>query len=69
MPNQAILKVPTTILKEEQAFIDLIHQSMKNSARQLQSSLGRPSSHATREEALKQVEMLNAAKKVQETLQ
>ena len=69
MPNQAILKVSTTILMEEQAFIDLIHQSMKNSARQLQSSLGRPSSHATREEALKQVEMLNAAKKVQETLQ
>ena len=69
MPNQAILKVSTTILMEEHAFIDLIHQSMKNSARQLQSSLGRPSSHATREEALKQVEMLNAAKKVQETLQ
>ena len=69
MPNQAILKVSTTILMEEQAFIDLIHQSMKNSARQLQSSLGRPSSPATREEALKQVEMLNAAKKVQETLQ
>ena len=54
---------------EEQAFIDLIYQSMEDSARQLQSSLGRPSSHATREEALKQVEMLNAAKKVQETLQ
>lgn len=69
MPNQAILKVPTTISMEEQAFIDLIYQSMENSARQLQSSLGRPSSHATREEALKQVEMLNAAKIVQETLE
>ena len=54
---------------EEQALIELIYQSMEDSARQLQSSLGRSSSHATRDEALKQVEMLNAAKIAQETLE
>lgn len=35
---------------------------MQESARQVRSSLGRPSSQATREQALKQVQMLQAAK-------
>ena len=54
---------------EEQSFIDLIYQSMEDSARQIRCSLGRSSSHATRDEALKQVEMLNAAKTAQETME
>ena len=52
---------------EEQTLIDLIYQSMEESARQVRRSLGRPSSQATREQALKQVEMLNAAKMAQAT--
>ncbi len=52
---------------DEQTFIDLLYQSMQDSARQVRRSLGRPSSQATREEALKQVVMLNAAKMAQAT--
>jgi hypothetical protein len=47
---------------EEQALLDLLYQSMQDSAREARLSLGRPSSHATREEALRQVAMLKAAK-------
>lgn len=48
---------------EEQALLDLLCQSMQDSAREIRLSLGRPTSHATREEALQQVEMLQNAKK------
>ena len=48
---------------EEQTLIDLLYQSMQDSAREIRLSLGRPTSHATREEALRQVEMLQNAKK------
>ena len=48
---------------EEQTLIDLLYQSMQDSAREIRLSLGRPTSHATREEALRQVEMLQKAKK------
>lgn len=47
---------------EEQVFLDLIHKSMQESAREIQQTLGRPPSSASREEALKQVAMLKAAK-------
>lgn len=49
---------------KEKTFIDAIFQSMQDSARQVRLSSGRPSSHATREEALQQVAMLEAAKAV-----
>ena len=42
--------------------MDLLYQSMQDSAREARLSLGRPSSHATLEEALQQVAMLKAAK-------
>jgi hypothetical protein len=48
---------------EEKILMDLLYQSMQDSAREARLSLGRPSSHATREEALRQVEMLQNAKK------
>ncbi len=47
---------------EEQIFLDLMNKSMQASVRQVRLSLGRPSSQATREEALQQVAMLKAAK-------
>ena len=47
---------------EEQAFLDLIYKSMQESAREILQTLGLPPSSATREEALKQVAMLKAAK-------
>ncbi len=47
---------------EEQVFLDLMNRSMQASVRQFQQTLGRPPSSATREEALKQVAMLRAAK-------
>ena len=52
----------TTSKMEEQIFLDLMNKSMLASVRQVRLSLGRPSSHATREEALQQVAMLKAAK-------
>ena len=47
---------------EEKRFMDLIYQSIQDSAREIRLSLGRPSSYATLEEALQQVAMLKAAK-------
>lgn len=47
---------------EEEELINAIYQSMQESARELRLTLGRPTSHATREEALRQVAMLKAAK-------
>ena len=47
---------------EEQILIDSIYQSMQDSARQVRRSLGRTSYATTREQALKQVEMLEQAK-------
>ena len=52
---------------ERQTFLDRLFQSMLDSARQVRLLLGRPSSQATREQALQQVEMLNAAKMAQAT--
>ena len=48
-------------------FLDSIYQSMQDSAREVCLSLGRPSSHATRQQALQQVAMLKAAKEAQKT--
>ena len=50
---------------DKQTFLDLINKSIQDSARQARLLLGRPSSRATREQALKQVEMLKAAKEAQ----
>ena len=47
---------------EEKILLDLLYQSMQDSAKEARLSLGRPSSWATRTEALQQVAMLNAAK-------
>ena len=41
--------------------------SMQDSARRVRLSLGRPSSHATRQQALQQVAILKAAKEAQQT--
>lgn len=49
--------------EEEMTLARRIYQSMQDSAREIRLSLGRPTSHATREEALRQVEMLQNAKK------
>ena len=57
--------IPTTYKMERQTFIDSLFQSMRDSARQVRLLLGRPSSRATREQALRQVEMLQAAKEAQ----
>jgi hypothetical protein len=46
----------------QKMFLDSIYQSMQDSAREARLSLGRPSSHATRQQALQQVAMLNGAK-------
>ena len=46
---------------DEQAFLTAIENSMQESARQLQA-MGRPTSHATREEAMRQVAMLQEAR-------
>lgn len=49
-------------------FLDSIYRSMQDSARQVRLLLGRPSSRATRQQALQQVAMLEAAKEaVQQT--
>ena len=50
----------------EKEFIVAIYKSMQDSARQVRLSLGRPTSSATREEALQQVAMLKAAKEAQQ---
>ena len=51
----------------QKIFLDSIYQSMQDSARAARISLGRPSSHATRQQALQQVAMLKAAKEAQQT--
>lgn len=51
----------------EQTFLALINQSMQDSARHVRLSLGRPSSRATRQQALNQVAMLQAAKEAAQT--
>ena len=50
---------------DPQTFLDLIYESIQESARQARLSLGRPSSQATLQEALQQVAMLEAAKQAQ----
>ena len=52
---------------EPQTFLDLINKSILDSARLVRLSLGRPSSHATLQEAFQQVAMLQAAKVAQQT--
>lgn len=47
---------------DEQDFLNRITQSMNESQEQSLRSLGRPSSCATREQAINQVEMLEAAR-------
>ena len=47
---------------DQKTFIASLYQSMQDSALQVRRSLGRPSSRATRQEALQQVEMLQAAR-------
>lgn len=47
---------------DKQDFLNRITQSMKNSQEESLRSLGRPSSCATREQAIKQVEMLEVAR-------
>ena len=50
---------------DPQTFLDLIFESIQESARQARLSSGRPSSQATLKEALQQVAMLEAAKQAQ----
>ena len=50
----------------EMIFLELIYQSMKESAQQVRRTLGRPSSRATRQQALRQVAMLKTAKEAWE---
>ena len=52
---------------EEQILLDSIYKSMQVSALQIRCSLGRTPSHATREQALAQVAMLQQAKQAQQT--
>ena len=47
---------------DERDFLKRLSQSMNESQEQSLRSLGRPSSCATREQAIKQVEMLEAAR-------
>ena len=51
----------------KETFLNLISQSMQESARLVRSSLGRSSYVTTREKALEQVAMLQAAKNAQAT--
>lgn len=55
------------LCQQKKIFLDSIYQSMHDSAREARLSLGRPSSHATRQQALEQVAMLKAAKEAQQT--
>ena len=50
----------------EKIFLELIYQSMKEYAQQVRRTLGRPSSRATRQQALRQVAMLKTAKEAWE---
>ena len=51
----------------KETFLNLINQSMQESARLVRSSLGRSSYVTTREKAIAQVAMLQAARKAQAT--
>ena len=51
---------------EKQTLLNSIKRSMQDSAQQVRRSLGRTPSVATREQALKQVQMLQQAKLAQE---
>ena len=64
---QEINKYIKDIQMGQKIFLDSIYQSMQDSAREVRLSLGRPSSHATRQQALQQVAMLKAAKEAQQT--
>ena len=62
---KSFVPLPNELLSrsmDEQTLIDLIYQSMEESARQVRRSLGRTSYATTREQALNQVEMLQQAK-------
>jgi len=64
-PNIFSKKFPKTdnfLIFALMLFLYLIYQSMQDSAQQVRRSLGRPSSRATRQQALQQVAMLKAAK-------
>lgn len=52
---------------EQKTFLDLISQSMQESARLVRSSLGRSSYVISSEKALRQVQMLERAKQLQQT--
>lgn len=52
----------SAIPMDKQTFIDLINKSMQDSVRQVQLHSGYPVTHATREDANRQVKMLNAGK-------
>ncbi len=52
---------------EKETFLDLINQSMQESAQLVRSLLGRSSCVIEREKALQQVAMLQAAKERQQT--
>lgn len=52
---------------EQKTFLNLISQSMLESARLVRSSLGRSSYVISPEKALRQVEMLETAKRLQQT--
>ena len=52
---------------EEQTFINLICKSMQDSALQVRRSLGRMPYATTREDAMRQVAMLQHAKEVRQT--
>ena len=59
---QIIDNLTNDILYGGKILLDLLYQSMQDSAKEARLSLGRPSSWATREEALRQVAMLKSAK-------
>ena len=61
----AIDELVNQIKMDPQTFLDLIYESIQESARQARLSSGRPSSQATLQEALQQVAMLEAAKEAQ----
>lgn len=53
---------------DEQTFLNTLYQNIQESAKQARLSSGRPSSHATREQALRQVQMLQEAKEAAQTV-
>ena len=61
------IEIQKALDMEEKRFMDLIYQSIQDSAREIRLTTGRPSSHATLEDALQQIAMLKAAKEAQQT--